>query len=338
MTERQDVGEDPGEADELVVERPGEHRHREAHPRKGIEQRRVVGQRKPAIEEVLPLVDAVGIDGPAHPDHEVEGEPALLADAGDGPEQVGRERRPVGRGSGEAVPEHRGQAPPSIGRIDRTGAEVGGERDRRRPRSAPYEPIGDRRDRLPDSADIARLHPGCPRESLEDARLPGVEDELVDPQAGHPERGVEALEGIVEVVGEEDRLDTALGEHAGRPPWIGRTLPDPVRQIWPVGGRQCIPLKPEQVPGDLHQPGDLDGVCEIRQTGDDPRDPRLRLEPRSLDRFPRHPGRMDQFGVVVVAEDVGQCARGRGERIDVRVRIDERRRGELAVDPGHERR
>ena len=107
MAERQDVGKDPREADEFVVERPGEDRHREAHPRKGIEQRRVVGQRQPPVEEILPLVDPTGIDGPADPDHEVEGEMAILADAGDGPEKVGRECRAVRGGSGEAIPQDR---------------------------------------------------------------------------------------------------------------------------------------------------------------------------------------------------------------------------------------
>ena len=82
----------------------------------------------------------------------------------------------------------------------------------------------------------------------------------------------------------------------------------------------------------------LDGVGEVRETRNDPRDPRLLVEPRPLDRFPRRPGRMHQFGVVVVAENVGQRLRRRGVRIDVGMRVDERRLGEFTVDPGDKRR
>ena len=52
-------------------------------------------------------MDPTGIDGPADPDHEVEGEMAILADAGDGPEEVGRECGAVRCGSGEAIPQDR---------------------------------------------------------------------------------------------------------------------------------------------------------------------------------------------------------------------------------------
>ena len=65
---------------------------------------------------------------------------------------------------------------------------------------------------------------------------------------------------------------------------------------------------------------------------------RILVERRPLDRFPRRSGRMDQFGVVVVAENVGQRSRRRGEGIDVRMRVDERRLGEFTVDPGDKRR
>ena len=41
-----------------------------------------------------------------------------------------------------------------------------------------------------------------------------------------------------------------------------------------------------------------------------------------------HPGRVGQFGVVVVAEDVVERLRHRAERVDVRMRVDERNGGE----------
>ena len=94
-----------------------------------------------------------------------------------------------------------------------------------------------------------------------------------------------------------------------------------------------IGRKPEQVMGDLHQPGILDGVGERTQPRHDIRYTGLGRKPCTLDRVPRHARGMDQFGVVVVAENIGEGSGRRGVRIDVRVGIDKGRTGQFRFQP-----
>ena len=56
---------------------------------------------------------------------------------------------------------------------------------------------------------------------------------------------------------------------------------------------------------------------------DQPADFFLGVKPRLFDPGPLQPGRVGQFGVVVIAHDIRQRRRSRAVRIDVRVRIDQ---------------
>ena len=67
--------------------------------------------------------------------------------------------------------------------------------------------------------------------------------------------------------------------------------------------------------------------------GDQTRHLLTRRQTRLLDVGFRHAGRVGQFRVIVIAQDIGERRRGGSMRIDVRVRIDEDQRIQFGEQP-----
>ena len=59
-------------ADEFLVARLGQDRDRKRHLREGIEQPAILDQRRPLIEQVLPLENALLVDAAVDADHQIE--------------------------------------------------------------------------------------------------------------------------------------------------------------------------------------------------------------------------------------------------------------------------
>ena len=76
-------------------------------------------------------------------------------------------------------------------------------------------------------------------------------------------------------------------------------------------------------PGDFQQPRILDGRIDAIEIFDDAGGACVGVE-RGRNGFGGHPGRVGQFGIVVIAEDLLEMARGRPVRVDVRVRVEDR--------------
>ncbi len=57
------------------------------------------------------------------------------------------------------------------------------------------------------------------------------------------------------------------------------------------------------------------------------------VEAGFFDLGPRHASRMNQFGVIVVAEDIRERLRGSRLRLDVRMRVDQANRIEFGEEP-----
>ena len=85
---------------------------------------------------------------------------------------------------------------------------------------------------------------------------------------------------------------------------LGERLLGGVEQRVGVGAVTRSPVKPRNVAGDVHEPGVLDRVVVPVHVPDDRADAVARRRRPCASGLVAHPGRVGQFGVVVVAEDV----------------------------------
>ncbi len=212
------VREDPGVAGQFLVRHAGQHRDGKGDLRKRVEQLPVLDQRDAAVVQVLALEDAVGIDAAVHADHQVEGQLVLGTVLGQRPEDE--------MGQCPAVPlVHLAVGTQHIlqSRLGTSGGHVLAVRSRAAAKSrrlvrswrqnAETVPQSRRTRRPPNRAKC--------RSPAPDAPAPGscqVEHQIVRPQAGDVDAGVEAFQRIVEVVGQKHRFQFADPQHfVGQP-------------------------------------------------------------------------------------------------------------------------
>ena len=217
MPERQDVGEDPGKAHQLMVERMGEHRDGEDHVWEGVEKLGVVGEGEPAVEEILALKDAARVDASPHADHQVKRQLLLATAAGHMPENALRHDFTVAGIGSEAVAENGLNAPCKRSLINVPGPKPWWQRDGRRLGSAVAEAGGDATEGLGQLARRANVDACGGGQAVDDTGLSRVKHQFIDPQARNIAAGIEALERIVEIVGEKHRFDVAFFQHTVRP-------------------------------------------------------------------------------------------------------------------------
>ena len=72
------------------------------------------------------------------------------------------------------------------------------------------------------------------------------------------------------------------------------------------------------------------------EKGGEPADQFTRLQPRFLDLFAWKPGRVRQFGVIVISENIRERLGRRRVRVDVRVRVNQRQLFEFIEQPAFE--
>ena len=87
-----------------------------------------------------------------------------------------------------------------------TRNEVRRQADRASPGAPAYETLEDPADRLAKTREILDIDPRGPPQPINGVRLMKLENQIVGPQARHVRGGIPALERIIEVVGQENRL------------------------------------------------------------------------------------------------------------------------------------
>ena len=198
-------------------------------------------------------------------------------------------------------------------------------------------------DGLPQRGGVFHRYAAGLLQPLVHARLGQVKHQIVGPQAGDVHVGVEAGQRVVEVVGQKHGFELRFAQHTARPIGLGHPLLGGIVQRFPILRRQPVVREAEERLGHFDEPTVLDRVLQRPHAGHQPADLFLGGKPRLFDLLLRHPGRVGQLGVVVIAQDVGQRRGSRLQRVDVRVRIDQDERIELVEQPlakslGHELR
>ena len=104
-----------------------------------------------------------------------------------------------------------------------------------------------------------------------------LEDEVIGAQAGDIDLGVKTFQGIVEIVGQEDRFQLAALQHLLRPVRAGHLLGRQVVELFPVRLVNSLFFKPKQLLCHLQQPAVLDGIGQIAHLAHQARDQLARL-------------------------------------------------------------
>jgi hypothetical protein len=149
-----------------------------------------------------------------------------------------------------------------------------------------------------------------------------LEHQRIRPQARDVFRGIEAVQLVVELVGQEDRVQLRLLANLLFPVGLGEGSLGGIEEGVRVRHGDAVTREAEELAGNLDEPGVLHRVVQPAHVAEDGADAvaRRRL---AAQRLVAHPGRVRQLRVVVVAEDVVERLGSGGERVDVRVRINE---------------
>jgi len=164
---------------------------------------------------------------------------------------------------------------------------------------------------------------GRPFQPRADFRMGQLEHQIVRPQAGNIDGGVKPFERVIEIVREKNGLQLALLQHLPGPVVCGHRLGRGVVQGLPVVRRDPIAVEAEKLAGDLQQPAVLNRVLQRRQIGKQPLAFLFGIQARLFDLLFGHAGRVGEFRVVVIAQNIGRRRRRRLEGVDVRVGIDQ---------------
>ncbi len=150
-----------------------------------------------------------------------------------------------------------------------------------------------------------------------------LEDQVVGTQARDIPRRVEAFQRVVEIVGQEDLLDVGSPQDLLFPVGLGHQALGGVAQPGAVGRRDALALEAEEGASNVEEPGILHRVIDAVEVLQQDADALARVDAGGKAGL-RHAGGVGELGVVVVAEDVVEAARGRAVRVDVRMRVDQR--------------
>ena len=170
-----------------------------------VEQLAVLVQTDAAVEKIATAGDARRVNIADWPDHEVERQFKLGAEFRQHPEHrcanllvlVGAQIQFLNRAA------NRCDSPPGC---SSTGDEVRWQADRAGPRTPACEPLEDPADGLAQTREILDVDPRGPPQPIDGVRLMKLENQIVGPQAGNIRGGIPALERVIEVVGQENRL------------------------------------------------------------------------------------------------------------------------------------
>ena len=327
-----DVREDPGVGDQFLIQRRGQHADGERHLREGVEQGRVLAQRTPAVVQVPPLMHAGGVDVPVHADHQVEGEVELPAVLGEGAENETLNNRLVDPDiyAGDCLLDR----VVGVLQVHLFRVELRRQRDRARPRPLVREVLEQLSHRRAQAVRVADLHPRRLRQPVSHLQGVQLEDEVVGPQAGDVEVRVEPLQSIIELVRQEDPFEVRLGDHLVGPAGVAHRRGGGVVQRLPVLTRQPVAVPVEERPGQLREPAQLHRIVQPLQRRHEVRHQLLRVQRAAfrLDFLFGKAGGAGKFGVVVVAENVGERRAGRRAGVDVGVTVVDRDLFELPED------
>ena len=226
-----------------------------------VEQLTIVVQADAAVEKIATTGDARRVNVADWPDHEVERQFELGAELRQHPEHrranllvlVGAQIQFLDRAA------NRRDSPPGS---SATRDEVRRQADRAGPGTPACETLEDPADRLAQAREILDIDPRGPPQPINGVRLMKLENQVVGPQAGHIRGGIPALERVIEVVGQENRL-----QPRGLPdlPIPLLTIAIAERTVVKLADRLGIdPVVGETVegPGNLQQPGVLDRVID----------------------------------------------------------------------------
>ncbi len=159
-----------------------------------------------------------------------------------------------------------------------------------------------------------------------------MENQVVGPQTGDVGVRIEPLQRVIEIVGQKDRLDVTLVQDRLRPVGAVHLFLGGVIQRLPIVRRDLVVLEPEELLTNLDQPMVVGRVGDVAQPVNHPANQFARPDPFFLDLDARHAGGMNEFGVVVIPQDVSQRAGRRRMGIDVRVGVDQSNRGNRLID------
>ena len=144
---------------------------------------------------------------------------------------------------------------------------------------------------------------------------------------------IPAFQRIVKVVGQQHRLELALPQDLLRPVRRTHLLHGRVVKGLPVVERDVVVREPKERLRNVDEPAVLNRVLQRLEMRDQSPHFFARIEIRHFDVLLGHAGRVGQFRVVVIAQDVRQRAGCRLMRIDVRMRIDQHDRIEFVEQP-----
>lgn len=127
-----------------------------------------------------------------------------------------------------------------------------------------------------------------------------MKDEIVCTQAGYIAVGVEVIEPVVEVVGQEDLGHVTTSQDRVYPVRVGHAPLGCIVNVVPVRSIDGVAFESEKRLGEFHEPGPLNGVIDVVQRFEQSIDFFFARDADLLDSLLGHPGGMSQFGVVVV--------------------------------------
>ena len=165
-----------------------------------------------------------------------------------------------------------------------------------------------------------------------DLSLVQLEHQVIGSQTRNVGVGVKPAQRVIEIIGQEYRLDVALIQHhLGPLSRCHRTLGGVVNRF-PIGGVDAICLEAKKFLANFDEPAVLRGIFDWPKVVHQAANQFVRRNPRLFDFVFGHPRGMCQLGVVVVAQQIGERSRRRSMRIDVGVRIDQSDRGDGLVN------
>ena len=173
------VGEDPAVTRQFLVLGAAQHRHAKSHLGESVEQFGILDQRGALIEKILSLEDAAAVNAAVDADHQVERQFEVAAELRQHPK-------------------------PLLALWP--GLEVRRQRNGTGPRSPLREVLEQLAEGLSQRSCIPNLETCRLRQPLSHLGLVEVEDQLVSAQTGDVARRVEAVERVVEVIGQKDLL------------------------------------------------------------------------------------------------------------------------------------
>ena len=262
-----------------------------------------------------------------------KGQPIVLAALGQRPEYELRQRLAV-RGMGlQAAGQHLGHRRFGAPGGDLHRDEIRRQADRTGPGIVRREMLEQVRHRLTQRRHVPNRRPGESLQPFAHFGFRQVKHQIVRPQAGDVDPGVEALERIVELVGQEDRRQLTLLQDLLRPVGLRQIGFRRIVHGFPVVHGNPLAVEPEELAGDFDQPTVLGRVFDRAEVGHQPLAFFPRIQIRRFDLPFGHARGMGQFRVVMVTQNVGQRP-GRGSQgVDVRVRIGQRQAVQFGKQP-----